>query len=84
MDIQVLLGSIESWIIEGSSGMHFINETFGVDLSEKFDGGVQTGVGGVERVIKAKQSGISMTATFDVSVEMDRERLKRILELIDL
>lgn len=81
MDIQVLLGSIESWIIEGSSGMQFISETFGVDLTDKFDGGVQTGV---ERVIKAKQSGISVTATFDVSVEKDRERLKRILEVIDL
>ena len=81
MDVQVLLGSIEGWIIEGSSGMHFISETFGVDLDEKFGGGVQTGV---ESVIKAKQSGISMTATFDVSVEMDRERLKRILDLIDL
>ncbi|EJK49916.1 hypothetical protein THAOC_31158 [Thalassiosira oceanica] len=81
MNIQVLLGGIETWIIEGSQNADFVEETFGVDLNDLFKDDVARDV---TKIVKECESTLSISADISVSSDTDRLQLIKLLELIDI
>ena len=81
MNVQVLLGGIETWIIEGSQNADFVEETFGVDLNEIFEDDVAEDV---TKTVKECESTLSISADISLSSDTDRLQLIKLLELIDI
>ena len=81
MNIQVLLGGIETWIIEGSQNADFVEETFGVDLNDLFKDEVAEDV---TKILKECESTLFISAEISLSSDTDRLQLIKLIELIDI
>ena len=80
MDIQVCLGEIDAWIMETKENIGFLENTFGIDLTDS----IHIVSSGEKKVLKKFKVSGKHEATFDISMKRDRKRLTKFIEFLKI
>jgi hypothetical protein len=80
--IHVCLGGIETWLVESTANIHFLEETFGkkLEISPRCIRGVEKPK---YQLLKAYRETGKFEKTFKVANASDQQKLKKFLEFID-
>lgn len=80
--IHVCLGGIETWLVESTANIHFLEETFGkkLEISPRCIRGVEKPK---YQLLKAYRETGKFEKTFKVANASDQQKLKKFLEFMD-